>query len=49
MLFRAALPGLDLEYQFWMQNRSVAVDVGGKQHVLNRYHVEVGWPRYGSQ
>ncbi|XP_078102030.1 trehalase isoform X2 [Sander vitreus] len=42
---RAALPVLEQEYQFWMQNRSVAVEVNGAEHVLNRYHVQVGMPR----
>ncbi|XP_028429123.1 trehalase [Perca flavescens] len=42
---RAALPALEQEYQFWMQNRSVAVEVNGAEHVLNRYHVQVGLPR----
>ncbi|XP_071352608.1 trehalase isoform X1 [Trachinotus anak] len=42
---RAALPALEQEYGFWMQNRSVAVKVNGKEHVLNRYHVPVGLPR----
>ncbi|XP_032361857.1 trehalase [Etheostoma spectabile] len=42
---RAALPSLEQEYRFWMQNRSVAVEVNGTEHVLNRYHVQVGLPR----
>ncbi|XP_070685049.1 trehalase [Pempheris klunzingeri] len=42
---RAALPALEQEYRFWMQNRSVAVTVNGTEHVLNRYYVEVGLPR----
>ncbi|XP_058489698.1 trehalase [Solea solea] len=42
---REALPTLEREYGFWMENRSVAVTVNGAQHVLNRYHVEVGLPR----
>ncbi|XP_062275437.1 trehalase [Scomber scombrus] len=42
---RAALPTLEREHQFWMQNRSKAVTVNGAEHVLNRYHVEVGLPR----
>ncbi|XP_037631179.1 LOW QUALITY PROTEIN: trehalase [Sebastes umbrosus] len=42
---RAALPALEQEYRFWMQNRSVAVRVNGSEHVLNRYHVQVGSPR----
>lgn len=43
--FRAALPALEQEYRFWMQNRSTPVTVNGTEHVLNRYHVEVGSPR----
>ncbi|XP_062241520.1 trehalase [Platichthys flesus] len=42
---REALPALEQEYVFWMQNRSVAVKVDGVEHLLNRYHVEVGRPR----
>ncbi|TKS80711.1 Trehalase [Collichthys lucidus] len=42
---RAALPALEQEYRFWMQNRSTPVTVNGTEHVLNRYHVEVGSPR----
>ncbi|XP_053279318.1 trehalase [Pleuronectes platessa] len=42
---REALPALEQEYSFWMQNRSVAVKVDGVEHLLNRYHVEVGRPR----
>uniref|UniRef100_A0AAX7SZB2 Trehalase n=1 Tax=Astatotilapia calliptera TaxID=8154 RepID=A0AAX7SZB2_ASTCA len=42
---RAALPVLEVEYQFWMENRSVDLELNGKQHVLNRYYVEVGLPR----
>lgn len=42
---RLALPALEQEYQFWMQNRSVTVTVNGTVHVLNRYHVQVDLPR----
>lgn len=42
---RSALPGLEQEYRFWMQNRSVAVRLNGAEHVLNRYDVQVGLPR----
>ncbi|XP_041797035.1 trehalase [Chelmon rostratus] len=42
---REALPALEQEYLFWMQNRSVAVKVNGAEHVLNRYHVQAGLPR----
>lgn len=44
--YREALPVLEKEYRFWMQNRSVALKVNGQEHVLNRYHVQVGLPRY---
>ncbi|XP_054459296.1 trehalase isoform X2 [Anoplopoma fimbria] len=42
---RAALPALEQEYRFWMQNRSVTVKVNGAEHQLNRYNVQVGLPR----
>ncbi|KAK5868966.1 hypothetical protein PBY51_009934 [Eleginops maclovinus] len=42
---RTALPALEQEYRFWMQNRSVGVKMNGAEHVLNRYHVQVGSPR----
>ncbi|KAM6973025.1 trehalase [Aplochiton taeniatus] len=42
---RAALPTLEREYLFWMENRSVTVPVNGTEHVLNRHHVQVGLPR----
>ncbi|XP_074536091.1 trehalase [Halichoeres trimaculatus] len=42
---RAVLPTLEQEYNFWMQNRSVAVRVNGVEHKLNRYHVQAGLPR----
>lgn len=44
--FRAALPVLEKEYRFWKENRSVALEVNGKKHVLNRYNVQVNFPRY---
>lgn len=44
--FRTALPVLEKEYGFWMENRSVAVTVNDTTHVLNRYDVQVGSPRY---
>ncbi|CAB1349374.1 unnamed protein product [Coregonus sp. 'balchen'] len=44
-LLRTALPALEQEYLFWMQNRSVAVEVNGRKHVLNRFDVQVGLPR----
>ncbi|KAL6479176.1 hypothetical protein MHYP_G00126090 [Metynnis hypsauchen] len=42
---RQALPTLEKEYSFWMENRSVAVEMDGAKHVLNRYDVQVGQPR----
>lgn len=42
---RAALPALETEYRFWMQNRSMVLFVDGTEHVLNRYFVQVGLPR----
>ncbi|KAJ8368656.1 hypothetical protein SKAU_G00086840 [Synaphobranchus kaupii] len=41
----AAMPILEREYRFWMQNRSVSVEKNGTLHVLNRYSVQVGQPR----
>uniref|UniRef100_A0A3Q2DND3 Trehalase n=1 Tax=Cyprinodon variegatus TaxID=28743 RepID=A0A3Q2DND3_CYPVA len=43
---REALPVLEKEYEFWMQNRSVALKESGLDHVLNRYIVEADLPRY---
>uniref|UniRef100_A0A3B5LGQ9 Trehalase n=1 Tax=Xiphophorus couchianus TaxID=32473 RepID=A0A3B5LGQ9_9TELE len=40
-----ALPALETEYRFWMQNRSVTVTVAGSEHVLNRFNVEADLPR----
>ncbi|KAM9732875.1 LOW QUALITY PROTEIN: trehalase [Menidia menidia] len=42
---REALPALEAEHRFWMQNRSVTVTTGGAEHVLNRYQVPVDLPR----
>ncbi|XP_028274674.1 LOW QUALITY PROTEIN: trehalase [Parambassis ranga] len=42
---RSALPVLEKEYGFWMENRSVAVTVNDTTHVVNRYDVQVGLPR----
>ncbi|XP_067910253.1 trehalase isoform X2 [Heterodontus francisci] len=36
---------LDKEYEFWMRNRSVPVNMGRKTHHLNRYIVEAAGPR----
>jgi alpha,alpha-trehalase len=38
---------LDKEFQFWMANRTITVNVGGKMHTLARYNVEVDDPRPG--
>lgn len=42
---RAALPRLDQEYSFWMENRSLSVSVNGSEHRLNKFDVQVGLPR----
>ncbi|KAL2095709.1 hypothetical protein ACEWY4_007857 [Coilia grayii] len=42
---RKVLPALEKEYNFWMTNRSVIVEVNGRKHVLNHYNVQVGEPR----
>ncbi|KAJ7305359.1 hypothetical protein JRQ81_011293 [Phrynocephalus forsythii] len=42
---RESIGRLEAEYRFWQENRSVNVSVGGKEYVLNRYHVQVGEPR----
>ncbi|KAJ7990155.1 hypothetical protein DPEC_G00297390 [Dallia pectoralis] len=42
---RTSLPALEKEYRFWMQNRSVKVEVDGRNHVLNRFDVQAGQPR----
>ncbi|XP_035240156.1 trehalase [Anguilla anguilla] len=44
-LLSAAMPILEREYSFWMQNRSVTVEKNGTVHVLNQYRVQVGEPR----
>ncbi|XP_003796890.1 trehalase [Otolemur garnettii] len=36
---------LALELDFWTQNRSVSVNFGGKNYILNRYYVPYGGPR----
>ncbi|XP_018081322.1 trehalase isoform X2 [Xenopus laevis] len=36
---------LEKEYDFWMNNRTVTVTLGGKSYLLNHYHVPVGGPR----
>lgn len=43
--FRATLPALEREYQFWMQNRSVSLEKNGRKRVLNRYNAQVNSPR----
>lgn len=45
---KQALPTLDKEYEFWMKNKTVQVDCGGKNkkaYTLNRYHVINNAPR----
>ncbi|KAG9273318.1 trehalase [Astyanax mexicanus] len=42
---REAFPTLEKEYDFWMQNRSIAVEINGTEHLLNRYFVQAGEPR----
>ncbi|KAL4647709.1 trehalase [Arapaima gigas] len=42
---RTALPVLEKEYKFWMENRSVTVEVEGNRYVLNHYAVQVAQPR----
>lgn len=46
LIHREAVPALEREYNFWMQNRSIIVEVEGAKHILNRYNVQVGQPRY---
>ncbi|XP_007934648.1 trehalase [Orycteropus afer afer] len=36
---------LDLELNFWAENRSISVSSGGKNYTLNRYYVPYGGPR----
>ena len=38
---------LDKEFQFWMANRTITLNVGEKMHTLARYNVEVDDPRPG--
>lgn len=40
------MPALEREYQFWMQDRSVSLDKGGRRHVLNRYNAQADLPRF---
>ncbi|XP_063799554.1 trehalase [Pseudophryne corroboree] len=42
---RENIPLLAKEYDFWMQNRSVSVTLGGKNYTMNRHYVPVGGPR----
>ncbi|XP_053546029.1 trehalase [Bombina bombina] len=42
---RNSIDILEKEYDFWMTNRSVTVNLQGKIHTLNRYHVPVDGPR----
>ncbi|CAJ0933589.1 unnamed protein product, partial [Ranitomeya imitator] len=36
---------LEKEYNFWMTNRSISVELNGKTYKLNRYYVPAGGPR----
>ncbi|CAL8082201.1 unnamed protein product [Orchesella dallaii] len=36
---------LDKEFRFWMENRTVNIDLNGKQYQVVRYNVELGGPR----
>ncbi|XP_073416814.1 trehalase [Dendrobates tinctorius] len=36
---------LEKEYNFWMTNRSISVELNGKSYALNRYYVPAGGPR----
>ncbi|VDI30626.1 alpha,alpha-trehalase [Mytilus galloprovincialis] len=42
---RSNLDILEAEYQFWMKNRTVAVERNGKMHILNQYQSDVSKPR----
>ena len=35
------------EFDYWMQNRTISINVKGKTHKLARYNVEVDDPRPG--
>ena len=45
---KSLLPILEQEYSFWMSNRTVEVQKPGSEemHLLNRYDVFMGKPRY---
>ncbi|XP_048254050.1 trehalase-like isoform X2 [Haliotis rufescens] len=40
-----ALGPLEMEYQFWMTNRNVEVQVDGRNHTLNQYRTITNTPR----
>ncbi|CAN2387887.1 trehalase (brush-border membrane glycoprotein) [Pristimantis euphronides] len=42
---RESIDLLRKEYNFWMTQRNVSVEHGGKTYTLNRYYVPVGGPR----
>ncbi|KAL5596857.1 hypothetical protein BROUX41_006459 [Berkeleyomyces rouxiae] len=44
-LAERALPLLEKEYNFWMDNRSVKIERDGTTYHLNRYHVDNNQPR----
>ncbi|KAH6612084.1 Six-hairpin glycosidase-like protein [Boeremia exigua] len=44
-LLERALPVLELEYEFWVNNRSVTLERGGKNYTLHHYNVSNTQPR----
>ena len=43
---RKSIDRLEEEYDFWMKNRTVDVDIGGTTYTLNGYAVDMQMPRY---
>ncbi|KAF2010941.1 glycoside hydrolase family 37 protein [Aaosphaeria arxii CBS 175.79] len=44
-LLERALPLLEKEHEFWVQNRTVVIEVGGTNYSLNNYEVDNNQPR----
>ena len=44
-LLERAIPVLELEYEFWVNNRSVTLERGGKNYTLHHYNVSNTQPR----
>ncbi|RFU76595.1 trehalase precursor [Trichoderma arundinaceum] len=44
-ILRRALPLLVKEHEFWIENRTVSVDIGNKTYTLQRYDVQNTQPR----